>query len=349
MTLVIYLLIALVFSFLCSIAEAVILSVTTPYITLMEQNRKASATTLKQLKEDINTPLAAILTLNTIAHTIGAAGVGAEATMLFGSQYIGIISAILTILILIFSEIIPKTLGTLYWRSLAPVTAYLLKGLVRLLYPFVRLSGLITNILTRKKTLKGLNREEFLAMAKLGEREDQLGKREIEIVTNLLQLRDVLTKDAMTPRTVVFSLHDKLTVEECFKSLKNQTFSRIPLYKTSRDEICEFVLRSDILMAQAKGEKDRPVSDFSRELPALPESISLSRALERFMSTHIHIHLIVDEYGMVKGILTLEDIIETILGLEIVDEGDKTEDMQKLARRLWKHRAREMGLNIDDL
>ncbi|MDX1594368.1 MAG: hemolysin family protein [Gammaproteobacteria bacterium] len=342
--LVIYVLIALGFSFLCSIAEAVILSVTTPHIMLLKQQGKASGALLEELKRDINSPLAAILTLNTIAHTVGAAGAGAQAAKVFGSASLGITSAVLTLLILVFSEIIPKTLGAHYWKQLAPATAWTLRGLIWLLRPFVWLSAKLTSGLTHGPGLKGFNREEIAIMADLSHAEGQLGPQERRIIKNLLRLREGRVTDAMTPRTVIFSVPEDATVGTFLDRYGDRPFSRIPLHRGERGEIEGFVLRSDLLLAQARGETERPLSDFRRELPAVPETSTLTHAYNELVRRRAHLMLIVDEYGTVEGLLTLEDVIETLLGLEIVDESDATVDMQELARSLWQKRAREMGL-----
>ncbi|PLX96372.1 MAG: hemolysin [Desulfuromonas sp.] len=342
--LITYILIALGFSFLCSIAEAVMLSVTSAHVVVLEQEGRASGPLLARLKSDINQPLAAILTLNTIAHTVGAAGAGAQATELFGDAYLGLISALLTLLILIISEIIPKTLGAHYWRQLAPPTAYFLRTLVWLLYPFVKLSALLTKGLTHGPTLSGFNRHEFAAMAEVGEREGELAPRESVILTNLLRLRHTPIADAMTPRTVLFSLPEELRVDAFFCRYEHKRFSRIPVYGATPDEITGFVLRADLLLAQARGNSDAPLERYRRPLPALLATMTLTQALDSFMRQRSHMLLAVDEYGGVRGVLTLEDLIETLLGLEITDEGDNETDMQALARRLWQRRAKEMQI-----
>ena len=346
--LVTYVIIALGFSFLCSIAESVILSVTAPYIKLMQKEGRRAGDLLDELRQDINKPLAAILTLNTIAHTIGAAGAGAQAAHVFGNAYVGIASGILTLLILVFSEIIPKTLGAHYWKQLAPLTAYALQGLIWVLYPFVKLSETLTRGLTHGPGLTGFNREELAAMAELSASEGQLAEQEIKILKNLLRLRDTRVTDAMTPRTVIFSLPEELTVEEFFWKYEERRFSRIPLYSSRPDMLNGFVLRSDLLLAQARGNTDTRLATYRRDMPALPATTSLSRAFDEFLRQRAHLMVIVNEYGSVMGILTLEDILETLIGLEIVDEGDATTDMQQHARRLWHKRARKMGVEIEE-
>lgn len=347
--LTIYLFVALGFSFLCSIAEAVILSVTNAHIAILEQQGRSSGALLRTLKDDVNKPLAAILTLNTIAHTVGAAGVGAQAAVVFGNAYVGVASAVLTLLILVFSEIIPKTLGAHYWRTLAPVTAYCLKGLIVVLYPFVKLSEALTGGLTEGPTLKGFNRRELAAMAELSAEEGQLDEQESIVLKNLLLLNETRVTDAMTPRTVVFSLAETTTVETFFHRDDQVRFSRIPIYRGNPDHIIGFVLRSDLLLAQARGNSGKDMSHYLRDIGALLNTTLLSRAFEEMLRQRTQIMQVVNEYGTARGIITLEDILETVLGLEIVDEGDQAEDMRKVAQNLWRRRAKKLGLDVGSL
>lgn len=335
--LITYVLIALVFSFLCSIAEAVLLSVTSAHIALLEKENKDSGRLLRSLKDNINKPLAAILTLNTIAHTIGAAGAGAQAQNIFGNSYLAVSSAVLTLLILVFSEIIPKTIGAYYWKPLAPVTAHALKILVIILYPFVVLSEKLTVGFMEGPKLNGFSREEFAVMADLSENEGQIKPQESVILKNLLFLSDIPVFEILTPRPVICSLSENDTVEEFFHKHEQMRFSRIPIYKGNESEnISGFVLRSDLLLAQSHGDTATRLSNYSRPLQAIPKTTSVARALEEFIKINAHIMLVVDEYGGVEGLVTLEDLMETLLGVEIVDEGDKTIDMQKFAKKLAK-------------
>lgn len=344
MTLLItYVFIALFFSFLCSIAEAVVLSVSNAYIAVQEDEGKKTGAILKELKSDINRPLAAILTLNTIAHTLGAAGAGAQAVAVFGSAYVGIASVVLTLLILVFSEIIPKTLGAHYWPQLAPATAFVLRFLVWLLYPFVKLSEWITSGMIQEGTLTGFSRREFAAAAELGAQEGQLNAQESEILQHLLELRNKRVDDVLTPRTVLFSLANSLTVEEYFHKHDKVHFTRIPIYHEDPDKVTGFVIRSDLFLAQARGNGQNTLDNYRREIPAILNNMPVSQAFDQLLLSRAHIMLVVDEYGGVKGIVTLEDILEELLGMDIVDESDRTVDMQKLARSRWKRRAREMG------
>ncbi len=340
----IYVFIAVGFSFLCSIAEAVLLSTTTSFIVNAEKNDKAYGPVLRTLKDDINSPLAVILTLNTIAHTIGAAGAGAQAAAVFGSVYLGVFSALLTLVILIFSEIIPKALGAHHWRKLAPVTAYTLRFLIRVLYPFVLLSNRLTRGLTDEPTLQGFTRQEFSAMAELGEQEGQLEEQESRVLQNLFRLRDAKVRSAMTPRPVVFSMPEDSMITELLDKKSRRKFSRIPIY-TLDDVITGFVLRDDLLVAQTEGKSDTPLSDYRRDLNAIPDSLSLLQTFEELIRTSSHILLVVDEYGDTQGVITLEDILESLLGLEIVDESDTVEDMQTLARRLASIRQQRLNQN----
>lgn len=346
-SLFIYLTIALAFSFLCSIAEAVLLSVSSSYISLLEQQGKKGAELLRKFKSDIDSPLAAILSLNTIAHTIGAAGVGAEAARIFGSQYLGIISAVLTLLILIFSEIIPKTLGSFYWRQLAIGTAYVVKYLIIVLYPLVWLSKKITKNMTAHPTITGFSREEFAAMASLGEQEGQLSEPEAHILQNLFKLKETHVEEVMTPSTVIFHLPESTNVQSYFSEHQDKRFSRIPIYFETPDQITGLVLRSDLLAAKALGSSEKMLHEFKRDVPAIPDKVSLLMAFEMFVKKQVQMMYVVNEYGSLRGIITMEDIFETLIGLEIVDEGDVTADMQDLARKRWKLRAEKIGLDIE--
>ncbi|TQV89418.1 CNNM domain-containing protein [Aliikangiella coralliicola] len=346
--LIIYVLVALIFSFLCSIAEAVLLSVTTAHISVLEKDNKKTGTILKSLKSDINKPLAAILTLNTIAHTTGAVGAGAQAAVVFGSAYVGVASAFLTLLILIFSEIIPKTLGASYWRELAPATAHGLKFITWLLFPFVWLSEKITGGMVSDSSLTGFSREEFTAMAELSAKEGQIADDESKILKNLLLFRNSSIESAMTPSTVIFSLSDELLVEEFFHKYDQTPFSRILIYSGDKENINGFVIRRDLLLAQARGNGKSKLKKYHRSIGALLNTSSLSHTFSELLRQRAQILLVVNEYGTVKGIITLEDLFETLLGLEIIDENDETADMQQLAKKNWVQKVAKKGFKVDD-
>lgn len=342
--LIVYISVALGFSFLCSIAEAVLLSVTPAFIATLEKKGSPTGHMLRQLKDEVDRPLAAILSLNTIAHTIGAAGAGAQAAVVFGSGSVGIASAILTLLILVFSEIIPKTLGAVYWRQLAGWVARTVKVLIWVLYPFVLMSEKITKILSKGEKPHDFSREEFMALANLGQEAGHLNAREFRVVKNLLRFHRLRVKDIMTPRTVVFSLQEDMLIGDVLKSHPHLDFSRIPLFGENRDDKTGFILKTDILLAQARGELDVPLRRLKRDLHAVPDTVSLFQIFDRFVAQRDHILLVVDEYGGAAGIVTLEDVVETLLGLEIVDEGDPAVDMRALAREQWEARAHRLGI-----
>ena len=342
-----YLFIAIFFSFLCSIAEAVLLSISWLHIIMMENEGQKAGKILRILKEDINKPLAAILTLNTVAHTVGAAGVGAQAAVLFGNASLGIVSAVLTFLILVFSEIIPKTLGVSHWKSLAPVTAQVLKFMVWALYPFIKMSEFITRNMVNKERSVGFSRNEFSVVAQLSADEGHIAQEEAKMLKNLLLLQEIKIQDVMTPRTVIFSDSKDLRVEEFFHKHSKIRFTRIPVYDKELDDFIGFVLRTDLLLAQARGNKGFRLSKYVREMPTLLDDMTLSHAMKEMLPGKVQIVLVVNEYGTVRGILTLEDILETLIGSEIVDEGDKDIDMQKLAKRLWKAKAKKYGIELE--
>ena len=346
--LAIFVLVALGFSFLCSIAEAVLLSVTPSYVALLEEKGKGSGKLLRRLNEDLGRPLAAILSLNTIAHTVGATGVGMQSAVIFGSASLGIVSAILTFMILVFSEIIPKTLGVVHWRKLAPPVARGVMILIWLMYPLIWLSEKLTNLLSQRDAADIFSREEFIAMVRLGVQEGQIDERESRIVRNLLRFPKLKVKDIMTPRTVVFALQESMTINQALEENPEIAFSRIPIFRDNHDDINGFVLKSDILLAQARDQFEARLCTFRREIRSIPETASLSSLFEFLLEKREHILLVVDEYGGTEGVVTLEDLIETLLGLEIVDETDKTIDMRALARAQWKKRARGFGLGEDE-
>ncbi len=346
--LTIFLVLAIGVSFFCSIAEAVLLSVRPSYVTALELKGKRGAQTLAKLRGNLDRPLAAILTANTIAHTVGAAGVGAQTTVVFGNEYLGVASAILTLLVLVLSEIIPKTLGATYWQQLAPTFGVLILWLTRALYPIVFLSERLTRMLSRTGPKGGaFSREEMQAMAEIGSREGGLNRREHKIINNLMKLSRVSVRDIMTPRPVVFSVPGKLKVKDFFAAHADKPFSRIPIQDSTADDISSYVLKTDLLIAQAKDDFDARLADFKRKFLMLPDVVSASDAFDRLVQDKSHIALVVDEYGTVQGVVTLEDVLETLIGFEITDELDKVEDMQALAQKRWRERMIAMGFDPD--
>ncbi|MBU3068761.1 hemolysin family protein [Aestuariicella sp. G3-2] len=345
--LMVYIFIAIGVSFLCSVVEAVLLSLSSAQVAVLEQEGKKSGAILKQLKADVSRPLAAVLSLNTIAHTIGAAGSGAQATKIFGSASLGVVSAILTLLILVLSEIIPKTIGAHYARQLAPATAYILKYLVILLMPLVVMSEFITRRLKSDEVLDGFSRDELSAMADLGSEQGALSNEEVAILKNLLLIRDVTVREIMTPRTVLFSLSVDMTVGEFFHKHQQEPFSRIPVYEGDKDNITGYVIKSDLLLAQARGNEASVLANYRRRLPVFIDNTTVYQLFQDLAPQRSHIMLIVNEYGSVGGIVTMEDIIETLLGFEIIDEKDRVTDMQKEASRLLRKKANSKGVDVE--
>ncbi len=335
-----YVALALGVSFLCSIMEAVLLSISTSYIARLEQQEVAFVDQLKKYKKNIDKPLAAILSLNTIAHTVGAAGAGAQAAVIFGEVYLGVISAILTMLILVLSEIIPKTLGAAYWKQLTPLVLHLLKGTIWCMYPLVKMSEGLTSVLTKNKPKRMIEREEFIALADLGNREGIFNRYESRVLNNLFVIREIRTKDIMTPRTVLFALKRVMTVGEVLQKHPDIPFSRILLYDESLDDTGSFVLKNEVLRV-AHDTPALPLEKMERPLLTVPCILSVHDLFEQLMNESAMIALVVDEYGGTEGIVTLEDVLETLIGLEIVDEFDTVEDMQAMARKQWEKRAKK--------
>ncbi len=345
--LVLYLLLALGVSFLCSILEAGLLSMSPSYVKFEEETGSKRGILLGKLKGNIDRPLAAILSLNTIAHTVGAAGVGAQATVVFGNGYFGIISAVLTFLILFFSEIIPKTLGALYWKQLAGFTAYTCSVIITFLYPLVWLSEKLTKVLQPSGDGEGnVSRDEVVALAQLGLDEGVIAESESTIIRNLIRFRNIRIKDIMTPRPVLSTLSETTTCAEALERKSILRFSRIPVYLEDVDHISGYVLKQKILEQVALDKHDTPLSEIKLPIRLVAEESSLSRLFNDLFSHREQIAMVVDEYGDVAGLVTNEDLIETLLGMEIMDESDHTEDMRELARKRWEERAKKMGLEI---
>lgn len=345
--LIIFFLIALLFSFLCSLIESVILSVTPSYVTKKLQKGKDYAVWLKKYKNNIDRPLAAILTLNTFAHTVGAAGVGSQAQLIWGDEYLTVVSIVLTLLILIFSEIIPKTIGANYWMNLTRFTVYTLRILMWILYPFVLSSQYITRLFNIHKRRSVLSRSDFSAMAELAEEEGIIGHGESKIIQNIAHFDQIKVKDIMTPRTVVFAAEENLTINDFYTSNPDFVFSRVPLYIDNIDQVNGFFLKDELLIKIIEGEKDKNLKTIQRNILNVYQNLPITQLYKRLITENEHIALAIDEYGGTAGVVTLEDVIETILGLEIVDETDNIEDLQKTARKKWEARAKKMGLNIN--
>jgi CBS domain containing-hemolysin-like protein len=337
--LVLYLLLALGVSFLCSLTESGLLSLSRTRIAALAKTGRASGLMLQRMKANIERPLAAILTLNTVAHTIGAAGVGAEAYVIFGNEWVAVTSAVLTVLILVFSEIIPKTLGVVYASRLAPFTAYAITAMIYLSYPLVVVFQALSRALGQRHKQK-LSREEFALIAELGQTEGALHEKEYRIIRNLLRLGRIRVRDVMTPRTVAFMLQKDLTVRQAIDEHGPLQFARVPIYADGPDDVTGIVLRHTMYAAFRDGREARTLEEIAGPIHVVPEQAPLDGVLDQFVRRRGQLFLVVDEHGGTAGIITLEDTIETLLGTEIVDETDRIADMRELAGRLFQDKLR---------
>ena len=323
-----YFFLALFLSFLCSLLEAVLLSTPASYSSILSKQNASQGDRLERFKENINRPLAAILTLNTFAHTLGAAGVGAQTLELYGESSVAIASGILTLLILVFSEIIPKTIGSVYWRGLIGNTTLIIEVLIFFTYPLVLLAEYISNFGQDEATV---TREEVIAMAEMGEDEGVLEEQETDIIENTLKLKDVKAKDIMTPRSVIFAVNSDFTVGQVLEEHETLDFTRIPIFEGSLDVIKGMVNRYEIINRKADDQFSTRMHEISQEVPFVNENDPIDKVLELFIKNRDHMALVKDNSDILTGLITLEDAIETILGQEIVDEHDSVVDMRDLA------------------
>jgi CBS domain containing-hemolysin-like protein len=344
--------VSIFFSFLCSILEAVLLSVTPTFINIKKQENKRYAEILEEMKRDVDKPLITILTINTIAHTVGAilVGVQSEKTFGTGNNMVGIVSAVMTFLILVLSEIIPKTIGATYWKKLANFTA---KTLLVLMFP-LKWTGLLwllqitTRLIGKDPHKSVLSRTEFSAMAEVARETGVINETESNVIKNLVNFNQITAQDIMTPRTVMYSAEGSTNIKDFYEQNKNIQFSRIPLYQEKHDNISGYVLKDEILENLAEDNHDLALKDIERQIIIVNPNIPIPNLFEKFMEMKEHIALVIDEYGSVNGLVTMEDVIETLLGLEIMDEYDAHRDMQNLARKIWEKRAKKYGLFGND-
>ena len=323
-----YFFLALFLSFLCSLLEAVLLSTPASYSSILSKQNASQGDRLERFKENINRPLAAILTLNTFAHTLGAAGVGAQTLELYGESSVAVASGILTLLILVFSEIIPKTIGSVYWRGLIGNTTLIIEVLIFFTYPLVLLAEYISNFCEDEATV---TREEVIAMAEMGEDEGVLEEQETDIIENTLKLKDVKVKDIMTPRSVIFAVNSDFTVGQVLEEHETLDFTRIPIFEGNLDAIKGMVNRYEIINRKAEDQFSTRMHEISQEVPFVNENNRIDKVLELFIKNRDHMALVKDDNDILTGLITLEDAIETILGQEIVDEHDSVVDMRDLA------------------
>lgn len=336
-------------SFFCSMWEAVLLSNTPSFIGRLQTEKPAIGHLLNKMKEDIDKPLSAILTLNTFAHTVGALGVGVEAGKLFGTHqldlgyfsitYESVIAAFMTLAILILSEIIPKTIGAIFWQKLTPFTVRSLRVLLFVLAPFVWLSKGITRIVKTEKGRSVFSRADFAAMADVGLKSGALDKEEKSIIQNLLRLENLKVRDIMTPRSVIMMVDEEQTMSEIYEELSPMVFSRIPVYNEHPDNITGLVLKDNILENLAQDKHSAKASTIKRDILFVEDNFTVAKLMDTLILNREHLAIVADDFGSVVGLVTMEDLFETLLGLEIMDESDKVEDLQKLALEKWKKRT----------
>lgn len=335
--LIIFFLVSIGFSFLCSILEAVLLSITPSYVVQQANEGSSTGKLLNEYKKDIDKPLSAILTLNTIAHTAGAIGVGAAATKLWGTTILAtlVTPVAMTLFILILSEIIPKTIGANNWKSLAPFTTRTLKILITLLAPLVWLCQLTTKFLKKDKSKSVLSRADFAAMTQVGATSGAIAKDESQIISNLLNFEKMIVRDIMTPRTVAYMVEEDMTVDEYLKSSPSKVYSRIPVYDKDKDKVTGIVLKDDILSCVIENGKDQKIKDLMLEANSVNQDTPLPEVFKSLTRNKQHLSVVKDEYGSVVGLVTMEDVFETLLGQEIVDESDQVVDLQQYARQKY--------------
>lgn len=353
---------SIIFSFLCSIWEAVLLSIPPSYVHISNQNGTVIGKLLQEFKNEVDRPLTAILSLNTVAHTVGAIGVGASTGAAFGEggfdifgfqlSYEVIVSVVMTLAILILSEIIPKTLGATYWKALAPFTVKSLNILVKLFRftGFLWISQKITQLL-KGKDVHGstLNRTDFTTMAKMGAESGIFEENEGRILTNLMKFESITVKDVMTPRTVVVAVNSSMSIGDFYEKFQDSPFSRFPIFEENRDQITGYILRDDILRSMINQETTAPISSLQRDLLMVNDNRTLHQLIDDLLARRDQIALVVDNYGGLEGLVTMEDAIETLLGMEIVDEKDSAVDMAELARQRWEKRAKAMGIDPNEM
>jgi CBS domain containing-hemolysin-like protein len=342
--LITFFVLAILFSFLCSLWEAVLLSITPAYARIQHRQGTTIGRYLYEFKENIDRPLAAILTLNTIAHTVGAIGVGEQAATIWSESNPLItrivVPAVMTIAVLLLSEIVPKTIGALYWQRLSGFTVYSLRFLMVALAPLVWMGQLVTRSLKHGSEQAVLTRHDFLTMAELGAQDGVFEDRETEMIGNLLGFNEILVRDIMTPRSVVTATPEDQTIGSYYERLKEHPFSRIPTYKEgSKDKVNGYILKVDLLQAMIQDRREKPLSELRRDIVAVAESVAVTDLFVLLMEKREHIAVVLDDFGGIAGIVTMEDVIETLLGMEIVDETDTTIDMRVLAQRLRERRA----------
>lgn len=339
--LIIFFVLSVGVSFLCSILESVLLSVNMSYVAVLEKERPTVGKLLRLHKENINKSIASILILNTIANTLGAAAVGAQASILFGNDAVVYVSIVLTFAILFLSEIIPKTIGAIHWKALAPAAAHIIRLFIWLTYPIILSTLFVTNrISNAKDDAHTLTKEELLESMLLSEDEGVIDEKESDVIENILNLDNIKVGEVLTPRSVVFALDANMTIKEVVETQNDIfNFSRIPVYSGSIEEVIGIVLTKKIFQ-QALQDDSVNLGSIKKEIFSINENIPVSKALDLFITKKDHMFLVMDNYDQTEGIITLEDCVETILGVEIMDESDANEDMRELAKLKMKQKRK---------
>ena len=328
---------AIIISAFCSIIEAVLYSVPQSQVEVMASSGKKSGLILKKLKKNIQQPITAILTLNTIANTMGAAVAGASAAVVFGEENLVWFSVFFTLTILLFSEILPKTAGVAYAKILATWIAIPLNGLVKIMSPLIWLCQAVTHLIPRQEKEALVSIEEIQAVAVLGRKSGEIEPQQEKVIANILKLQDKTVRQVMTPRTVVFSLSEHLTISEALKQKEQWSrHSRVPVFDKNQDDVVGVVLSRNVLLSLSEGNKKQKLSELMQPVHFVPEAAPLNKILIEFFEQRIHLFVVVDEYGGVTGVISLEDIIEEIVGREIIDESDKAGNLREYARHKKK-------------
>jgi CBS domain containing-hemolysin-like protein len=343
--LIFYIVLTITVSFFCSMMEASLLSITPPYIAALEHENPRLGARVRALREDVDRPLSAILSLNTIANVVGASGVGVQTHLIFGESGVAISSGFLTLGILFMAEIIPKSLGANYWRKLTPFVARAVPVMIVMVFPLVFMSRLLTRMLNSGDVRPTLSREEFTALATKVADEGVLHAQESLVLRNLGKFGSLRAKDIMTPRTVIVGFDEELTVDEAVEiNDLNLRFSRFPIWEDEVDEITGYVLKHDLMLYYARDQGQIKLKDIKRPIDVLPFTAPVSKVLDAMLKKREHMILLVGEYGGTAGVVTMEDVVETMLGMEILDESDEVEDMQMFARQQWRRRAESLGI-----
>jgi len=340
--LIIFFVLSIGVSFICSILESVLLSVNMSYVAVLEKEKPSIGKLLRSHKENISKSIASILILNTVANTLGAAAVGAQVANLFGNDAVVIVSMIMTFAILFFSEIIPKTIGAVYWKQLAPLSAYVIRIFIWMTYPIILTTLFVTNKISQgKEDGHSLTKEELLESMLISEDEGVIDEKESDVIENILNLDNIKVGEVLTPRSVVFALNENITIKEILETEEDIfKFSRIPVYQDSIEDVVGIVMTKRIFK-QALEDDSVTLGSIKKDIFSINENIPVSKALDLFISKKDHMFLVTDNYDQTEGILTLEDCVETILGVEIVDESDSTVDMRELAKLKMKQKRKK--------